>query len=173
MWMLAVATAGGIGDVALKLWAVSQLPYRRDTHSLFGIELFLVFNRTPSFDCEHFVIGQALPVVIKFLAFGYLGCRLKGWWRWLGLGLILGGGIANVGNWLVTRAVPDFLVMPWATVNLADLLIVFGAAVICVGWGARGLSLLTRAALHAVGRKGTTHPKTRGQAPAVLGTMVS
>jgi hypothetical protein len=52
--------------------------------------------------------------------------------------------MANVGNWLFTRAVPDFLVMPWATVNLADLLIVTGAAVICAGWGARVLTHLVR-----------------------------
>jgi lipoprotein signal peptidase len=172
MWMLGVAAAGGIADVALKLWAVSELPYMRGTHGLFGVELYLVFNRTPSFDYEHFVISQALPVVIKFLALGYLGSRLKGWWRWLGLGLILGGAIANVGNWAVTGAVPDFLVMPWATVNLADLLIVIGAVVICSGWAARGLCLLTRSSLHAVERKGMSRPETRGQAPGVLGTMV-
>jgi lipoprotein signal peptidase len=142
--MMGVATAGGIGDVALKLWAVSQLPYLRETHSLFGVGLLLVFNRTPSFSFEHVVIGQTLVVVIKFLALGYLGWRLKGWWRWLGLGLIIGGAMANVGNWLVTRAVVDFLVMPWATVNLADLLIVSGATVICAGWGARVINHLTR-----------------------------
>lgn len=144
--MLGVAAVGGICDIALKLWAVSQLSYLGDTRRVFGVELSLVFNRAPAFDYEHFVIGQALPVVIKFVALGYLGWRLKGRWRWLGLGLILGGAMANVGNWLVTRAVPDYLVMPWATVNLADLLIVLGAAVICAGWGVRGLRLLRRAA---------------------------
>ena len=142
--MLGVAAAGAIADVALKLWAVSQLPYLRETRTLLGVELVLVFNRRPSFDYEHLVMGQALLVIIKFLALGYLGWRLKGWWRWLGLGLILGGAVANVGNWLVTHAVPDFLVLPWATVNLADLLIVTGAAVICAGWGARVLTYLIR-----------------------------
>jgi lipoprotein signal peptidase len=77
-----------------------------------------------------------------FLALAYLGWRLKGRWRWLGLGLILGGAMANVGNWLLTHAVVDFLVMPWATVNLADLLTVAGASVILAGWGARVLSHL-------------------------------
>jgi lipoprotein signal peptidase len=142
--MLGVAAAGAIADVALKLWAVSQLPYLRETRTLLGVELVLVFNRRPSFDYEHLVMGQGLLVVIKFLALGYLGWRLKGWWRWLGLGLILGGAMANVGNWLLTHAVPDFLVLPWATVNLADLLIVTGAAVICAGWGARVLTYLIR-----------------------------
>jgi hypothetical protein len=50
--------------------------------------------------------------------------------------------MANVGNWLLTHAVPDFLVMPWATVNLADLLIVTGTAVIGAGWAARALTHL-------------------------------
>jgi lipoprotein signal peptidase len=135
--MLGVATAGGIGDCALKLWAVSQLPYLAQRHSFFGVKLFLVFNRTPSYDFDHVVLSQMLVVVIKFLVLGYLGWRLKGWWRWLGLGLILGGAVANVGNWLITHAVADFLVMPWATVNLADLLIVVGATVIFAGWGVR------------------------------------
>jgi lipoprotein signal peptidase len=144
--MLAVATAGAVADAALKLWAVSHLTYLRETPTRFGVELLLVFNRTPSYDYEHFVISQALPVMIKFLALGYLGWRLRGWWRWLGLGLILGGAMANVGNWLLTHAVVDFLVMPWATVNLADLLIVTGAAVICAGWGARVVSHLIRRA---------------------------
>jgi Signal peptidase (SPase) II len=58
--------------------------------------------------------------------------------------LILGGAIANVGNWLLTHAVVDFLVTPWATVNLADLLIVAGAAVICAGWCRRVVSHLWR-----------------------------
>jgi signal peptidase II len=142
--MLGVATAGAVADVAVKLWAVSQLPYLRATRTIFGVDLVLVFNRTPSFDYKHLVIGQTLLVMVKFVALAYLGWRLKGWWRWLGLGLILGGAIANVGNWLLTRAVPDFLVMPWATVNLADLLIVTGAAVICAGWGARVLTRLIR-----------------------------
>jgi lipoprotein signal peptidase len=148
--MLTVAMAGTVADAALKLWAVSHLPYLRETHSLFGVELLLVFNRRPSFDYEHFVIGQGLAVMFKFLALGFLGWRLKGWWRWLGLGLILGGAMANVGNWLFTRAVVDFLVMPWATVNLADLLIVAGAAVICAGSGARVLRHLIRRRCPAV-----------------------
>jgi len=83
--------------------------------------------------------------MIKFATLAYLGWRLKGWWRWLGLGLILGGSVGNVGNWLLTNAVPDFLVMPWGTVTLADLLVVAGAAVVCAGWGARVLTHLIRA----------------------------
>jgi hypothetical protein len=51
--------------------------------------------------------------------------------------------VANVGNWLVTHAVADFIVMPWATVNLADLLIVVGATVIFAGWGGRVVRHLT------------------------------
>jgi lipoprotein signal peptidase len=140
--MLGVATAGAAADAVLKLWAVSELPSLRQTPTFLGVELLLVFNRRPSFDYEHFVIGQALLVLIKFVALACLGWRLKGRWRWLGLGLILGGTMANVGNWLLTHAVPDFLVMPWATVNLADLLIVMGAAVICAGWAARALTPL-------------------------------
>ena len=142
--MLGVATAGGIGDIALKLWAVSQLPYLAQTRGPFGVGLLLVFNRTPSYDFEHVALGQTIVVVIKFLILGYLGWRLKGRWRSLGLGLILGGAVANVGNWLVTHAVADFLIMPWATVNLADLLIVVGATVIFAGWAARVVRHLTR-----------------------------
>jgi lipoprotein signal peptidase len=155
--MLGVATAGAVADVALKLWAVSQLSYLRETPSLFGVDLVLDFNRRPSFDFEHFVIGQALMVMIKYLTLGYLGWRLKGWWRWLGLGLILGGAMANVGNWLLTHAVVDFLVMPWATVNLADLLIVIGAAVIVAGWSTRLLSHLNRRTRPVVSENPATH----------------
>jgi lipoprotein signal peptidase len=142
--MLGVAAAGAVADAALKLWAVSRLAYLHETATFFGLNLLLVLNRRPSFDYQHLVIGPALVVMIKFLALGYLGWRLKGWWRWLGLGLILGGALANVGNWLLTHAVVDFLVMPWATVNLADLLIVAGAAVICAGWSGRVASHLLR-----------------------------
>jgi hypothetical protein len=60
------------------------------------------------------------------------------------LGLMLGGAMANVGNWVLTHAVVDFLVMPWATVNLADLLIMTGAAVVCAGRGAQVLRHLIR-----------------------------
>jgi lipoprotein signal peptidase len=164
--MLGVATAGGIGDGALKLWAVSQLPYLAQRHGLFGVELFLVFNRTPSYDFEHVVLSQTLVVVIKFLVLGYLGWRLKGWWRWLGLGLILGGAVANVGNWLVTHAVPDFLVMPWATVNLADLLIVVGATVIFAGWGARVVRHLTRRTCPVMTGKSVHDPHQLRSVPA-------
>ena len=89
-------------------------------------------------------IGQSVVVVLKFVVLGYLGWRLKGSWRCLGLGLLLGGALANVGNWLITHAVVDFLVMPWATVNLADLLIDLGAVVIGAGWAARLLRHLAR-----------------------------
>jgi lipoprotein signal peptidase len=155
--MFRVATAGAVADAALKLWAVSDIPSLRETSTLFGLGLVLVFNRRPAFDYEHLVLGQAVVVMIKFLALGYLGWRLKGWWRWLGLGLVLGGAVANVGNWLLTRAVVDFLVMPWATVNLADLLIVTGAAVIGAGWGARVLSLVIRRTRPAVSERGRGH----------------
>jgi lipoprotein signal peptidase len=159
--MLGVATAAGIGDIALKLWAVSQLPYLAQTRGPFGVGLLLVFNRTPSYDFEHVALSQTLVVVIKFLVLGYLGWRLKGWWRSLGLGLILGGAVANVGNWLVTHAVADFLVMPWATVNLADLLIVVGATVIFAGWGGRVVRHLTRRTRPVMTGKSTNHDPHR------------
>jgi lipoprotein signal peptidase len=165
--MLGVATAGGIGDILLKVWAVSKLPYRSETHGLLGVDLLLLFNRTPSYDFEHVVLSQSLAVMTKFLVLGYLGWRLKGWWRWLGLGPILGGVVANVGNWLVTHAVADFLVMPWATVNLADILIVVGATVILAGWGARILRHLSARARPAM----TGRPTSRNRRQ--LGTVTA
>jgi lipoprotein signal peptidase len=170
--MLWVATAGGIGDIALKLWAVSQLPYLAQTRGPFGVGLLLVFNRTPSYDFEQVAPGQTLVVVIKFLVLGYLGWRLKGWWRSLGLGLILGGAVANVGNWLVTHAVADFLIMPWATVNLADLLIVVGTTVIFAGWAARVVRHLTRRTRPVMTGKSTDHNPHRLRTVRTLGTCV-
>jgi hypothetical protein len=63
------------------------------------------------------------------------------------LGLIFGGAVANVGNWAVTHAVADFLVMPWATVNLADIFILLGSAVVLIGSGARARTHYTTGTL--------------------------
>jgi lipoprotein signal peptidase len=153
--MLTVAVAALVADVASKLWAVSQLPYRHETRGPAGVGLFLVFNRTPSFDVGHVAIASLLLVVIKFVVLGYSGWRLPRGWRAVGLGLILGGAVANTGNWTVTHAVADFLVMPWATVNLADLFILLGSAVVVVGCGVR---------VHAHFSAGTL--KIRGRLPS-------
>ena len=133
--MFTIAMAVLVADVASKLWAVSQLPYLHETRGPAGVGLLLVFNRTPSYDLGHVAMASLLLLVIKFLVLGYLGWRLRGRWRAIGLGLILGGAAANAGNWVVTHAVADFLVMPWATVNLADLFIVLGSAVVVIGSG--------------------------------------
>jgi lipoprotein signal peptidase len=150
--MLTIAIAVLVADVASKLWAVSQLPYLHETHGPAGVGLLLVFNRTPSYDVGHVAIASLFLVLIKFLVLGYLGWRLTRRWRALGLGLILGGSVANAGNWAVTHAVADFLVMPWATVNLADLFIVLGSAVVVVGTGARAPAYYTAAMLSVRGR---------------------
>jgi lipoprotein signal peptidase len=135
--MFTIAVAALFADVASKLWAVSRLPYLHETRGPAGVGLFLVFNRTPSFDLGHVAVASLLLVVTKFVVLGSFGWQLTPGWRALGLGLVLGGAAANAGNWAVTHAVADFLVMPWATVNLADLFILFGSAVVVVGWGVR------------------------------------
>jgi lipoprotein signal peptidase len=154
--MLTVMTAVLITDFTLKLWATAHLPYLHETTGLFGIGFFLVFNRTPSYDIGQVAVTQTMLVALKFLTLGYLGFRLRGWWRGVGLGLVLGGAAANISNWIVTRAVVDFLVMPWATVNPADLSILLGTAVILGGWTVRRLGLI-RHQPAAVGR----HPIQR------------
>jgi lipoprotein signal peptidase len=150
--MLTVMTAVLIIDFALKLWATAHLPYLHETTGVFGVGFFLVFNRRPSYDIGQVALTQTMLVALKFLTLGYLGFRLRGWWRGVGLGLVLGGAAANISNWIVTRAVVDFLVMPWATVNPADLSILLGTAVIFAGWAVRGLGLI-RHQPAAVGRQ--------------------
>jgi hypothetical protein len=77
-----------------------------------------------------------------------------------------------VGNWLVTHAVADYLVMPWATVNLADLLIVVGATVIFAGWGARVVRHLTRRRRPVMTGKSTNHDPHRPRTVRAPGTCV-
>jgi lipoprotein signal peptidase len=140
--MLTVMAAVLITDFTLKLWATAHLPYLHETTGVFGVGFFLVFNRTPSFDIGQVAVTETLLAAFKFLMLGYLGFRLRGWLRWVGLGLVFGGAAANIINWIATRGVVDFLVMPWATVNPADLSILLGTATIFVGWAVRGLGLI-------------------------------
>jgi signal peptidase II len=132
-----VAAAVLVTDAASKLWAVYSLPYLRRAHGLPGLGFFFVLNSAPSFAVGHASVERLLPVVVKFVLLVWAAWRLAGWYRTLGLGLIVGGSLGNLTSFAVGHAVVDFLVMPWATVNLADLAIVVGSAVVGVGVVAR------------------------------------
>jgi signal peptidase II len=128
-----VAAAVLVTDAASKLWAVYSLPYLRRAHELPGLGLFFVLNSAPSFAVGQVSVERVALVVVKFVLLVWVAWRLTGWYRSLGLGLIVGGSLGNLTSWAVGHAVVDFLVMPWATVNLADLSIVVGSCIVGVG----------------------------------------
>jgi signal peptidase II len=131
--MLLVASAVFVADAVSKLWAVYSLPYLRETRSFAGLELLFVLNRAPSFALGHVAAEQVFLVAAKFLILVWMGWRLTGWYRTVGLGLIVGGALGNLTSWAAGHAVVDFLVMPWATVNLADMAILIGSGIVGVG----------------------------------------
>jgi signal peptidase II len=135
--VLLVASAVFLLDAVTKFWAASSLPYLQEIRSVAGLKLGYVLNRSPSFAVGQVAVQRALLVAAKFAVLLGLGWRLHGWLRTVGLGLIVGGAIGNLTSWVVGRAVVDFLVMPWATVNLADLSILIGSGFVVVGVATR------------------------------------
>jgi signal peptidase II len=128
-----VAAAVLVTDAASKLWAVYSLPYLRRAHAFPGLGFFFVLNSAPSFALGQVSVERVLPVVVKFVLLVWVAWRLTGWYRTVGLGLIVGGSLGNLTSWAVGHAVVDFLVMPWATVNVADVSIVIGSGVVGAG----------------------------------------
>lgn len=86
--------------------------------------------------------GIALPPVLQPVLIGLAFCTLLLFRRlWLphpfcriGMGLILGGGAANILDRLRDGRVTDFLVLwPFPLFNVADVLITFGAVLLLGG----------------------------------------
>lgn len=69
-----------------------------------------------------------IVAAVMLVAFGAYTWRLAGAGRlsWWVPALLIGGAVSNLADRVVFGAVRDFLVTPWAIINLADVAVVIG-----------------------------------------------
>lgn len=85
----------------------------------------------PAFTLGVAAASQLVTVIVAavmLVAFGAYTWRLAGDGRlsWWVPALLIGGAVSNLADRVVFGAVRDFLLTPWAIINLADVAVVIG-----------------------------------------------
>lgn len=146
LWLLLVAAVVVGFDQATKVWAVAALADGPIHVVGDTVRLDLVRNRGGAFSILSFegvtplLAGAAIALSVWLV---YLGHREDDRWLVLGLALVLGGALGNLGDrifrapGILEGGVVDFIdVGAWPTFNLADAAITAGVAVLLLrGWG--------------------------------------
>ena len=131
-YLVAVAVATLVVDVATKAWAEASLEAPIDI----GASLSLQLGYNPG---VAFGVGQSLPawVLLAFTGAICAAIAAAGWRGSLGppvaVGLILGGAVGNLLDRLTGGSVVDMIHLTWwPTFNLADVAICTGAVLVVV-----------------------------------------
>ena len=141
---LAFAVLAYLGDQGFKLmmlgvYDIDSWPYPRIRIAPF-FDIVLAWNRGVSYGLfqQHTELGRWLLIAVSLLT-------IAGLWLWLarqsrplpaaGIGLIIGGALANATDRMVHGAVADFFWfhagrLSWYVFNLADVAIVVGVAMV-------------------------------------------
>lgn len=116
-------------DRLTKLWAVHSLLPGRSRPFLPGLSLTLSRNSGAAFSLLAGREKLLLLLTLLFLLAGFIySLRLRDTQARWAAGFILGGGLGNFWDRLVSGQVVDFLDLHfWPVFNLADLFIVLGA----------------------------------------------
>jgi signal peptidase II len=139
---LLVAVVVIVLDQLTKSWALDNLSSGAPRHVIGPVYLALTFNRGAAFSlgagASPVIEAVAIAMVVGVVAFSRRAARGgAGVAVIVGLGLILGGALSNLGDRLFRHhhgAVVDFiqLVSWWPTFNVADASITVGAVTIVV-----------------------------------------
>jgi signal peptidase II len=136
--VLAVSAVVVTADVVSKVIAVDRLSNRRPVHVIDGfLELTLTRNAGAAFSVGvgATVLLSALAVVVAVVIVrSATKLRHLGWG--IALGLVLGGALGNLVDWLARSPGPfrgevvDWIRLPhWPVFNIADASIVVGAVI--------------------------------------------
>jgi signal peptidase II len=140
--LLLVAVAVVVLDQLTKSWALNQLGDSSPRHVIGPTYLVLTFNKGAAFSlgagAAPIIEAVAIALVVGVVALS--GRAVKGGTSLaviIGLGLLLGGALSNLGDRLFRHhhgAVVDFiqLVSWWPTFNIADASITVGAVTLVI-----------------------------------------
>lgn len=139
-WPLTIAAVVIVVDQLTKHWALNALENGRIVDVVGSLRLNLAFNRGMAFS-QGDGIGPLIPVIAITVVAALLMAvgRSSSRWFTLGVGLIIGGSLSNVGDRLFRNegrlrgAVVDFIDLQWWPVfNVADVGIVVGAGLLLI-----------------------------------------
>ena len=143
----ALALVSAVADQLSKAWVQHHLPaLGRDGMSVLGRRLILIYAENPGIAFSQFQNLSGGRVVLSLVALAALALMI-GYLRKVpasnvgtiaGLGLIWGGALGNVIDRVAHGAVTDFVLVnlgvwpfnPWPVFNVADAVLVAGAALI-------------------------------------------
>lgn len=141
--------AGGawLADALTKHMAITYLS-KLPNHGFVAIPNCLYFILGTNYGGSNGIPPQfmefclAIPALLMFLAAGWLGTRLRAgkpitFLQQLGLGLFLGGALANWSERVIHLGVTDFIylqVFPFCIFNLADIFIDIGYTTLIAGF---------------------------------------
>lgn len=153
----AVAAVVIAADQYTKTWALQHLTLGVPRHVVGPVNLLLTYNTGAAFGLgtgvTPIVEAAAVALIVWLLAASRRASRAASWPMAVGLGLLLGGAFANLGDRLFRHprgfpgGVVDFIqaVSWWPIFNVADAAIVVGVIILVAAYWAKDRSRAGRA----------------------------
>ncbi len=148
-----VAAAVLAADQVTKTWALDHLQLGQPRHVIGPTNLLLTYNTGAAFGLGRgitpIVVAAVVVLIVWLLAASRRASRAASWPMAVGLGLLLGGALGNLGDRLFRHprgfpgGVVDFIqaVSWWPVFNVADAAIVVGVIVLVLAYWARDRGL--------------------------------
>lgn len=145
----AVAAVVVAADQATKSWALGSLRLGQPRHVVGSLNLVLTYNTGAAFGLGNgitpIVEAAVIVLIVWLLAASRKASRVSAWPTAVGLGLLLGGALGNLGDRLFRHprgfpgGVVDFIQAAswWPVFNVADASIVVGVIIVVIAYWVR------------------------------------